>query len=390
VITRAFNEITDARLREVCEQRTNESRTLDFKRELPGTNDRGRHDLLKDVCALANADGGDLVYGIEDEHGQAVRISPITTEAADAAMRRLSQVVDSGIEPRLPSIHIRDVPLAVGGYVLIIRVPASFNGPHRYRFNDHTKFFMRNGTHNTELTYDQLRTAFDRTATLGQRAHEFRAHRLTEIREERTWQPMRPGPLCVVHIIPLSSMRGGQQIDIAAAHTSYSPFMFRDWRGASPATNLDGLIVHPPPEDGRLVAYTQIFRNGAVEAVDFGAILHDARPLIPSVSATAFFRDAIDQYLRELARHGISGPAVVAGALLNVVGYTLGIDHSRWMEVPRTADRPHLVLPEHWVEDVSAQQDPDVVAHPMLDILWQSFGLERCRLYDAAGRWTPR
>lgn len=34
------------------------------------------------VCAFANADGGDLVYGIEDDSGVAKSLMPITAELA--------------------------------------------------------------------------------------------------------------------------------------------------------------------------------------------------------------------------------------------------------------------------------------------------------------------
>ena len=73
-----LDQITEAALRKLCDDRCPESNSLDFKRELPGNSDKDKQELLKDVCALANADGGDLVYGIEEVAGAAgdVRQSP--------------------------------------------------------------------------------------------------------------------------------------------------------------------------------------------------------------------------------------------------------------------------------------------------------------------------
>ena len=56
-----LDEISEAYLQGLCEDRATESQTLDFKRELPATDER--RELQKDVCAFTNADGGDLVYG---------------------------------------------------------------------------------------------------------------------------------------------------------------------------------------------------------------------------------------------------------------------------------------------------------------------------------------
>ena len=45
-------------------------------------------------------------------------------------------------------------------------------------------------------------------------------------------------------------------------------------------------------------------------------------------------------------------------------------------------DRQHLVAPEVWIEDLESASVDDV-AHPLLDTLWQGFGIERRLDYDA-------
>jgi len=84
-------DMTEAILREGCRERWPESQTLDFKRELPGLDARGRNEFLKDVCAMANADGGDLVYDIAEEGGAAREPGPIGTAPVFNAMRQTLQ-----------------------------------------------------------------------------------------------------------------------------------------------------------------------------------------------------------------------------------------------------------------------------------------------------------
>lgn len=113
-----LEELDEAKLQKLCDERCPESGTLDFKRDIPGTSDKDKHEFLKDVCALANAEGGDLVYGIDEDRGVAKDIVPITSEMADSAKRRLGQVLDAGLEPRLLGIGFHEIKVT-NGYVLI-------------------------------------------------------------------------------------------------------------------------------------------------------------------------------------------------------------------------------------------------------------------------------
>jgi Putative DNA-binding domain len=61
----------EAKLQELCDEGCGESVTLDFKRDLPGASDKDKQEFLKGVCTFANADGGDLVYGITEQNGAA-------------------------------------------------------------------------------------------------------------------------------------------------------------------------------------------------------------------------------------------------------------------------------------------------------------------------------
>jgi predicted HTH transcriptional regulator len=206
-------EIDEGRLLELCAQHFPESQTLDLKQQLPGNADADKREFLKDVCAMANSDGGDLVYGVAEAGGNAGALSPIAGETADSARRRLGQIADAGLEPRVVGLKFVDVPVT-GGYVLIARVPASFDGPHRFFFGNVARFVIRNGTHTVDLNYDQLRMAFDRTATLTERARQFRQARIDAITGDRVGRALVRGPRAVVHLVPIPSMAGNRSVDI--------------------------------------------------------------------------------------------------------------------------------------------------------------------------------
>jgi len=382
-------------LQGLCDTRCPEGAAVDFKRELPGNADRDRHEFLKDVCALANANGGDLVYGIDEEDGCAKELRPIEVEAADVALRRLGQILDSGIEPRIPGVQFQVVPCAPG-YCLVLRVPGSYNGPHRYLFNNHSKFVIRNGTHTTELSYEQLRGAFDRTASLGARAAEWIGQRTQLIAKGETSVPTYAGPLCVVHVVPLAAFSGRLAPDLVGLRRDHSQLRFSDWRSSSALLNLDGVVAmtRVGASDDPAFGCTQVFRSGALEAIRFGgsAVRPDAE-VIPSTVVTVFFRDAMLKLLTLARESGASGPALVRCALLHVHGYEFGVGGNGWQLNRAFSDRADLVLPDVWIDAIErpdSTSEIDRTARPILEVLWQAFGLDSCQEYRADGMWDPR
>ena len=252
---------------------------------------------------------------------------------------------------------------------------------------------MRADTRTVDLTYEQIRAAFDRGATLAERVRRFRDERLSGVVSDTTGRSLLAGPRCVVHLIPLASVAERAAIDPGPLYNEgYQEFMFGDWGGATRAFNLDGLVVYPG-RGGEEIAYTQIFRTGAFEAARWvGMITAEDQPdksAIASATVSGFVRDALLKFFVAAARREISGPAIVAAALLDVGGWHLRhFPRSGWLRRER-ADRPNLILPEVWVDQVGAVDSPDAaLIRPLLDTLWQAFGIERCAFYDAQGNWT--
>ena len=374
----------------VCKERWSETDTLEFKRDLPGGSDKEKHELLKDVCAFANADGGDIVFGVEESDGTAETIVAIASEPFDAAQRRISQILDSGIEPRLQALQIKSVVFS-DGFVLVIRVPASFSGPHCIRVNNAKRFVMRNGTGTTDLTFDQLRSAFDRTATLSDRARHFLADRTKLIADRRTPKRLSDGPTRAIHLIPIGGLAGRQSANLASLNgQGFTQFLEPDWGGGSRSFNLDGMVMFPGgASDEDHNGYSQVFRNGIMEAASVAGGVHKPSPGQPerqiawATDTTKFFRERTETFISVAKGWGLVGPAVLSYALLNVDGYELATSTRYFMRRKPESDRPHLVVPELWIESLESVEI-DQIVRPLLDILWQGFGLERCLDFDAA------
>jgi hypothetical protein len=300
-------------------------------------------------------------------------------------------MIDS-IEPRISGIKMEPVHLATGGFVWVIRVPSSFDAPHTQRRDGLYRFALRNGTLTSDMSYDQIRTAFDRSAAIAARAQTFREARNVAIASPaNSRNAIDLGPLLVVHVIPLSAMTGRKTIDVGALHDGeYSKFAQRAWGAVTTRTlNIDGLKIHPGVAAGQTpLAYSLIFRTGCFEAVRNVGHARIGPEIIPSTVLAGTVCDMVSKFVKGAVDLGFSGPAIIAVSLLRVDGTKLGLGERYTQQIAPMADRPNLIVPETWIESLEAFGNVHAVARPILDTLWQSFDEPRCREYDSQGNWN--
>jgi predicted HTH transcriptional regulator len=143
MLARALPDLAEADLLLLVTNSVAEGRDLEYKRDWPGNSDDDRKEFLADVSSLANAQGGDLVFGVEDADGIATAIPGVDPTNQDAAILRLENILRDGIEPRL-SVRVHWILLSNGRGALVIRVPGSLAAPHRVIFKNSGRFFNRN------------------------------------------------------------------------------------------------------------------------------------------------------------------------------------------------------------------------------------------------------
>jgi predicted HTH transcriptional regulator len=66
--TTPWDDISISDVQDLIARRVREDRTLEFKEEFP-FNDSGKLNFLQDVTAMANAEGGTLIYGAHEGSG---------------------------------------------------------------------------------------------------------------------------------------------------------------------------------------------------------------------------------------------------------------------------------------------------------------------------------
>ncbi len=69
MIPKPLNEIAEADIQQLKASGVEEGKTIEYKRDLPGTKDEDKRELLADVSSFANTEGGDIIYGGAEDLG---------------------------------------------------------------------------------------------------------------------------------------------------------------------------------------------------------------------------------------------------------------------------------------------------------------------------------
>lgn len=380
-------DLTDARelhLTTLVDAGASENTYLDFKRDLPGRDARGTQDLASDVSAFANSSGGDLIYGInEDGEGRAANIVPQVGNMDEEA-RRVQDVLMNGIEPRVPGLQV--VPILVaGGFVLAIRVPQSWAGPHRVRQNN--AFYLRENGRKRTLDVPEIRGLFLRSDHQAQRVRDFRTERLSQILAGGAPHRLVHGALLVGHFVPTQAALGEVAVDpVPYMRDRRLPVLSTTIPGAR--INADGALVVRNPRPEGTHGYSQLFRNGYFETVKVLAAPPEELAVLGSVAYEREFIALVRTLRAEYIHLGISTEMTCMVSLLRANRAELGLN--RWdynlEDHQGYFDRETLVLPDVLLP---AELSEEEALRPVFNLMWQSAGIERSLNYDEAGNWAP-
>jgi hypothetical protein len=156
---RRLHEISEAEIGAFVRESRGERIDVEFKARYELRNDKDRIEILSDIASFANARGGFILVGINDDgHGRAAGWSKQDVEALRKCESSLRQSTHEFIRERIPDLEF-SVRSIDGNGVLIIRVPESDRKPHMVSYGHLTKFCMRYDDGKREMTLEEIRDA---------------------------------------------------------------------------------------------------------------------------------------------------------------------------------------------------------------------------------------
>jgi hypothetical protein len=384
----SIEAITEADLLQLVADGVPEGTRIEYKRQTYGGTDADKKEYLKDATSFANSVGGHLLLGIDASAGIASDLAPLVGDA-DGEVLRLENLLRDSVEPRINGVQMAAVPVT-GGHVFVIRIPRSWNAPHRVAFKGSNRFYARSSAGAFELGVEELRSKFNSSATAFQRAAEFRERRLALIASDEGVVPLAkvPGRL-TLHIVPLGGT-GEVAVDLERAATDTSdllrPIGASGW---SPEFNFDGFAnIRSGTE---IFGYTQLFRDGSIEATKVRILATNEKGVtrIPARDFGDPLIKAIGAYMSALQRLGVSPPFSVMISLEGVRGAFLSYGQSQWMDDPALIRQNVLLLPAIVIGEYGTAEAYQAAVRPAFDALWNAGGLSACTYFTADGLWRP-
>jgi hypothetical protein len=125
-------EWTVQRIQGYIDGQIQESVSLDYKdsRSL-GHGDTQKKELAKDVSAMANSEGGILIYGVQEKGNFPTQIDD-GVDPAKINREFIENVLTSSIHPRINGLLIHPLPLPSGNTLFVIEIPKTLEGgPHQ-------------------------------------------------------------------------------------------------------------------------------------------------------------------------------------------------------------------------------------------------------------------
>ena len=153
-------DITADETRRLVTEHVPEDRHLDYKQAPYPSTESGTKELLKDVTAFVNADGGYIIIGISDD-GMGQADAFVSVENPEDARRSIIDRCLEKIDPRLPALDIA-IHQVDGNNLVIVRVPESDHKPHCARPDaEHHYFWRRYEDGNKLMTIAEIRECLE-------------------------------------------------------------------------------------------------------------------------------------------------------------------------------------------------------------------------------------
>jgi hypothetical protein len=389
-----FEDISPEDVLRLVEDKISERKVLEYKQTLNIGGQDERAEFLADISSFANASGGDIVFGIADERDDGGRATGIPKEIAplgianpSAECARMEQIIESGIEPRIPVVQIKAVDMPNRGPVIVARIGKSWIAPHMVSYANRTRFYSRNGTGKMQLDVQQIGAAFALQRGLGERLRDWKSERIAKAIAGEGPARME-GSQVLLHFASASAL-------MSDAVGLPRVFDTKGWGDAkklismTPMTsryNADGLLfVLDNDARSSKQSYLQVFKDGKVEYGDTYQMNSEYQTEIPSALLEEAIAKAFANAVKLLSILKIEEPIFVSLSFVGMRGRRVaGPDYLRC-----SFDRDVILCPDVRLENLSESAPYPTTLLPLINSFWQAAGLVRSPYIAEDGTWNP-
>lgn len=193
MFNKSVSQLNEDDIKTLVENKERESSILEFKQELSGT-DHEKKEISKDVSAMANAEGGFVIFGIREVDGQAEEIvgTPKTIGRQPVEVW-IENVLITNVRPKITIIpKVINLTSSNDRALVVLNIPVSPRRPHMVVTEGRNAYYTR---HNYQATYadeHEVRSMFTESKSLGDEMKSFLTsrHLVDELDENFALNPL--------------------------------------------------------------------------------------------------------------------------------------------------------------------------------------------------------
>lgn len=371
----------------LIEDQVREGYQIEYKQSVAFKDKQDKLDFLASVTSFANSVGGDLLIGVSAVSGIPTTINGWEGVDVDVEKQRIENLLRDQVEPRI-GFRVHEVRLRNGKAVLVLRVPWSWAQPHMVRMDQTNRFYYRHSAGRDVMNVQQLRAAFALSTKLEEQIAMFRRDRVAAIKAGMDGHLASPqGPTLVVHAVPFESFRSGFTLDLEVAMKGAAGTLLPLGTGSNlHAYNLEGICCEDEP--GSCNAYTQVFRNAAIESTNRGLLVNrTGRRLIPCGAVPRDVLEHVRSVIGFYRALNVPPPAVFMMSIVGVREYEFAVSTEMGVGYyARTVGRDDLLLPEVLIQDFTTA--PVDLCRPLFDALYNAAGYAKWPEYERYKQMT--
>ena len=146
-------------IQRIVDSRKPESHVLDFKKEQKvKSDDRYKGDVLRDVVAMANREGGHILIGVDEKDRCASKVLGVSKP--NGLLDKIMQWCRDSIEPALYDLNV-DIVKVEEKDVLVVEIPDGRTKPYAYYHDNRTTFSTRITDHTRDLNRGEIERLFE-------------------------------------------------------------------------------------------------------------------------------------------------------------------------------------------------------------------------------------
>lgn len=349
-----------------------ESRTLEYKKEIHLKKDGDKKEFLADVSSFANVSGGDLIVGIECDSATKlpIRLQGVNESDIDGYMLQMESLIRNGISPRL-NVTTHPVPLQNGNTALLIRIPNSWNKPHRVELG-REKFYTRGSNGKYSMDREELRRSFLSANSLEKDIQYYLENRILTIQANETYVPLSETTIAVYHLIPTSAFLENRKLEITSANDYRLKLKPLNTSGWNNQYTIEGIMAFSGAGHGN---YMHLSRTGIMEATSYLPFYeknNDGEVML----APDYLEEDLNKFLLEgltlLKEFAVEAPVYAFATLIGIKNKELYVSRRRGAIRHKTHHKDVLQLPPILVN--SYDDETDKLITPCIDILWNAYG----------------